>query len=465
MSLKDLKRFTRTTAFRLILWYSSIFISSSILLFLLAYFLVSLTVRDQDRKMIQLKSNEYALMEQAEGIDALSREIHQEYSGNRLADLFVRLADPQNHTLILTIPHRFRNRDFKILNNKKILTDTWLSLRNKKGRDSIEIRTRRLSDGYFLQVGKGSDEREDLLERFRGIFGLIMVSIVLIGLATGAFMAFRSLRPIRDLIHTVREIETGKMDARVPSSHTGDELDELIQLFNNMLERIKTLIGRMQEALDNVAHDLRTPVTRIRTGIEMTLQSDSDVSVLRETLMDCAEESEHIMTMLTTLMDISEAESGVMRLNIEEINIAALIRDIVELYQYVAEEKHIKISILAPEGLKAHVDGSRTRQVIANLLDNAIKYGKDGGIIEVNADIKDRELVISVKDDGEGIAPRDLPRIFDRLYRADKSRSRRGLGLGLSLVQAVVHAHKGRCEVQSTPGKGSCFTVFLPQQN
>ena len=411
--------------------------------------------------MIQLKSNEYALMEQAEGIDALSREIHQEYSGNRLADLFVRLADPQNHTLILTIPRRFRDRDFKILNNKK-MTDTWLSLRNKKGRDSIEIRTRRLSDGYLLQVGKGSDEREDLLERFRGIFGLIMIPIVLIGLATGAFMSFRSLRPIRDLIHTVREIETGKMDARVPSSHTGDELDELIQLFNNMLEKIKTLIGRMQEALDNVAHDLRTPVTRIRTGIEMILQSDSDASALRETLMDCAEESEHIMTMLTTLMDISEAESGVMRLNIEEVDIAALIKGIVELYQYVAEERQMEISILAPEGLKAHVDASRTRQVVANLLDNAIKYGKNGGMIEIKADIKDKLLVISVEDNGEGIAHGDLRRIFDRLYRADKSRSRRGLGLGLSLVQAVVHAHKGRCEVQSTPGEGSRFTVFLP---
>ncbi len=413
--------------------------------------------------MIQLKSNEYALMEQAEGIDALSREIRQECHGNRLADIFVRLADPQNHTLILTVPRRFRDTDFKVLDNRDILADNWLSLQNKKGRDSIEIMTRRLSDGYLLQVGKGSDEREDLLERFRGIFGLIMIPVVLIGLATGAFMSFRSLNPIRDLIHTVREIDIGKMDARVPSSHTGDELDELIQLFNNMLEKIKTLIGRMQEALDSVAHDLRTPVTRIKTAIEMTLQSDSDAKALRETLMDCAEESEHIMTMLTTLMDISEAESGAMRLNIEEVDIAALIKGIVEVYQYVAEERHIEISVLVPEGLKAYVDSSRTRQVIANLLDNAIKYGRDGGMVEIKAGIKDKELVISVEDNGEGIAAGDLPRIFDRLYRADKSRSRHGLGLGLSLVQAVVHAHKGHCEVQSTPGKGSRFTLFLPQ--
>jgi len=253
------------------------------------------------------------------------------------------------------------------------------------------------------------------------------------------------------------------MDARVPSSHTGDELDELVRLFNNMLEKIETLITGMQDALDNVAHDLRTPVTRLRTVVETTLQSESDQEALREALMDCAEESERLMTMLNTLLDISEAESGVMRLNIEEVDVAMLIKDVVELYQYVAEERQISISATVPEGLKARVDASRTRQVIANLLDNAIKYSKKGGNIDINAALKDNELKISVKDNGVGIASGDLPRIFDRLYRGDKSRSRRGLGLGLSLVQAVVHAHKGHIEVRSRPGEGSCFTVSLPR--
>jgi len=129
----------------------------------------------------------------------------------------------------------------------------------------------------------------------------------------------------------------------------------------------------------------------------------------------------------------------------------------------VAEERQISISATVPEGLKARVDASRTRQVIANLLDNAIKYSKKGGNIDINAALKDDELKISVKDNGVGIASGDLPRIFDRLYRGDKSRSRRGLGLGLSLVQAVVHAHKGHIEVRSRPGEGSCFTVSLPR--
>jgi len=464
MFLKGLRRLIRTTAFRLTLWYSSIFILSSLALFLLAYFLVSSTVRDQDQKMIQLKINEYVLMEQSEGTDALLKEIRQEHPSNRLAGFFVRVADPQNRTLILTVPRRFQKTDFKVLNNKYSgLTGDWLSLQMEKGKDVLQVMTGHLSNGYLLQVGKGPEEREDLLERFREIFGLIMIPVVLIGLAAGAFLAFRSLRPIRDPIHTVRDIDTGKMDARVPSSHTGDELDELVRLFNNMLEKIKTLITGMQDALDNVAHDLRTPVTRLRTVVEMTLQSENDQEALREALMDCAEESERLMTMLNTLLDISEAESGVMRLNIEEVDMAILIKDVTELYQYVAEERQISISSTVPEGLKAHADISHTRQVVANLLDNAIKYSKKGGSIDIKAALKDNELKISVRDNGVGIASGDLPRIFDRLYRGDKSRSRRGLGLGLSLVQAVVHAHKGHIEVHSRPGKGSCFTVCLPR--
>ncbi len=464
MFLKNLSIFTRTIAFRLTLWYSSIFILSSLALFLLAYFLVSLTVRDQDQKMIQLKINEYLLMEQAEGTDALIKEIRQEHPSNRLAGFLVRVADPQNNTLIFTVPRHFKKTDFKVLNNKDSgSTDNLLFFQGGKSEDVLQVTTEHLSNGYLLQVGKGSKERENLLERFREIFGLTMIPVVLIGLAAGAFLAFRSLRPIRDLIHTVRDIDTGNMDARVPSNHTGDELDELVRLFNNMLEKIKTLITGMEEALDNVAHDLRTPVTRLRTVVEMTLQSESDKEALREALMDCAEESERIMTMLNTLLDISEAESGVMRLNIEEVDMAMLIKDVVELYQYVAEEKQISVSATVPEGLKAHADISRMKQVVANLLDNAIKYSKKGGSIDINAALKDNELKISVKDNGVGIAPGDLPRIFDRLYRGDKSRSRRGLGLGLSLVHAVVHAHKGHIEVQSHPGEGSCFTVCLPR--
>jgi signal transduction histidine kinase len=328
--------------------------------------------------------------------------------------------------------------------------------------DAFELISSRLSDGSVLQVGKRTEKRGKLLESFSTIFAGILIPVVLIGIAGGLFLAFRALRPIRDLIHTVRCIDDGKMDARVPSSQTGDELEELIRLFNRMLGRIETLISGMREALDNVAHDLRTPITRLRSVIETALQSEAGVEHLREALMDTAEETERISTALGMLMDISEAEKGIMNLKLERSDIVALIRQVAELYQYVAEDKGVTVSTSHPDALPVWMDSNRIRQALANLVDNAIKFTPAGGRIEIDATARGSGAVIRVLDTGVGIPGQDLPRIFDRLFRGEKSRSHRGLGLGLSMVQAVVRAHHGSIEVESHLGKGSIFRIFLP---
>ena len=194
----------------------------------------------------------------------------------------------------------------------------------------------------------------------------------------------------------------------------------------------------------------------------MALQSNGHVSELREALSDCLEESELILRMLNTLMDISEAETGTINLHKERVGLSSLIEQVEGLYVYVSDEKRITVRTHCPDHLFAFVDADRMRQALANLLDNAIKYTAQGGEVEIKAEQQGNQVVLSVRDSGCGISPEDLPKIWDRLYRGDRSRSQKGLGLGLSLVKAIIHAHEGRVEAESEPGKGSTFRIYLP---
>ena len=466
MSLKPLKRWSKTIGFRLAIWYSGIFILSSVALFVFAYFFLSSSIQQKDRELIKSRLKEFEVQYQMGGIDALRNKILSDKRSAKRNSFFVRVAGPAGNTVFLNKPDEWADFNFQGIGTTTVNgKERWTSVASSDDENALDIASIRLHDDNILQVGKSTEGREELLENFRTLFSSILVPTILIGFIGGQLLSLRALRPIRRLSNTVRSvIETGKTDLRIASENTKDEIDELVILFNKMLEKIEVLIKGMKEALDNVAHDLRTPMMRLRGIAEMALQPEEKLGTCQEALSDCLEESERVLTMMNTLMDISEAETGTLRLDLQPVDISILLENVVELYRYVAEDKNISLHTNCPSDLCVCADPNRIRQVLGNLLDNAVKYTPSGGRVEVKAYLRQHQVAILVKDTGTGISPEEIPKIWDRLYRGDKSRSQRGLGLGLSLVKAIVQAHGGEVEVSSQPGNGSLFAVYLPQE-
>jgi len=443
---------------RLASWYAVVFVLTSLAIVLLTYRLLEASLVERDQQLVVSTLREYSQRYAEGGLGALAEAVDIEQRSARQERLFVRVVRGQSETLFLSAPYAFNDFDVSPRRGLSGLEQ----ILSQSGTARLEVASAQLADGTLLQVGKSTENREALLGRFRYVLAIVALVIVAVGLAGGAIVTRSTLQPIRQLIAAVRGIiRTGRINARVPVRSERDAIDELSALFNEMLDRITTLIRGMEHALDNVAHDLRTPMTRLRGVAERALQSD-DVQAQREALVTCLEESERILAMLETLMDISEAETGTMRLEMSDVSVASIVREVVELYEDVAEDKHVEVSTNIEAGLTVAADARRLRQVLANLVDNAIKYTPSGGRVTVSARRESLVVRLDVTDTGIGITAHDLPHIWDRLYRGDQSRAERGLGLGLSLVRAIVAAHGGTVDVEAEPGRGSTFIVQLP---
>jgi len=347
MSL-NLDRIRKSLGFKFALWYSAIFILSSLSLFVLLYFFLSLSLRNKENELIQYELKECVTQYEKGGLDALIEEVELEKHASGKNPFLVRLEGPQHNTLFVNLPDQWINFDLNQLKKKAAAKKKqWEQLTTQGHDDILEVVSHSFADGSLLQVGKSLSDSNEVLAHFRVIFASILIPMIIIGFIGGMFLAVHTLRPIRRLIEITRSIiETNKMGVRIPATRRRDELEELGILFNTMLEKIEILISGMKMALDNVAHDLRTPMTRLRGTAEMALHGEQNVDALRETLLDCLEESERVLVMLNTIMDISEAETGTMKLNWEKFDIVPLVNEMAELYAYVAEEKKISIRTL-----------------------------------------------------------------------------------------------------------------------
>ena len=457
------ERLRHTLGFRLALWYAVVFVASSLSLTALTYVLVAASLRQYDREHIRTALLQYATVFTRQGVPGLADEIRRTQGTAAPGPLLVRAIGSRQGVTFLSQPEAWPQFDLSQLEPPSPDgQQTWSTLAAGESGAALDVLSVRLRDGTLFQVGMSTERRSQLLERFRRVLLINVVSLIVVGLAGGAVLTSSALRPVRTLADTVRSIlRTGRTEARVPATDAEDALGELSRLVNAMLDRIDAVLAGMRGALDNVAHDLRTPMTRLR-GIAETALASSDPRTLRDALADCLEESDRVVEMLNTLMDISEAETGTMALRREPTNLSELVRQTIDLYEEVADERGVTIDTSPGDDLIIDVDRNRMRQVLANLLDNAVKYTPGGGRVAILARRDGADASLTMSDTGMGIPADELPHIWTRLYRGDKSRSTRGLGLGLSLVKAIVEAHGGRVSVVSAPGSGTTFELRLP---
>jgi signal transduction histidine kinase len=324
----------------------------------------------------------------------------------------------------------------------------------------VEART---GDGNLLQIGRSLAQNRATQYTYRRVFGAIVLGMLAVGLGIGWGLTRTLVTGVEAVTRTARRIGETDLSARVPAAPLGRELRDLADAFNEMLDRIGSLVAEMREVTDNVAHDLRSPLTRIRGQAEALATAADLPAETRDRAGSIVEECDRLAALIDALLDIAETRAGVAAMALREVDLAAVARDACGLFDAVAEQKGVALRFEGPSApLPVHGDLSRLQRAVANVVDNAVKYTPDGGEVCVRASPEPGWVLVEVTDTGVGIAPADLPRVFDRFYRAEASRSTRGSGLGLALTEAVVRAHGGTVTAESVLGKGSRFVLRLP---
>ncbi|MEN8198682.1 MAG: HAMP domain-containing sensor histidine kinase [Thermodesulfobacteriota bacterium] len=340
----------------------------------------------------------------------------------------------------------------------------WLDLHHPENDGDWLLVSQKIDGETIAQAGKNDESTGRAIHvKTKAVANRLILISVLPALLLTFLTVHLMRRPLRRLQSDIKKGLQRKSFTRSTVMQRDPDLGPIHHLLEQIFHQNRQLIHEMQSSLDNVAHDLRTPMTRLRAVAEYSLQSDSgDPEIYRSALSDTLEESERVLSMLGVMMSVAEAEAGTMRLELQEIDVLESLEDVVSLYQYVAEEAQIIVSCSGESGLLIQGDQTRISQVWANLLDNAIKYGHASGKVAITAESYDSELLVRFRDDGMGISESEIHRIWDRLYRGDRSRTRQGLGLGLNYVRAVIESHGGQVSVTSTIGAGACFEIRLP---
>jgi len=452
----------RSLASRLTVLYTLLFAVLALIVFGIVNYSLRVNLLNRIDQEFLGDGQEYVEIFHTGGLAAIAEEIRLETEGEGIELVFTRVFSPEHKIIATSDMHSWETlpedpSKLKMLSQPQFET---LTIPGYSGQTRIFYQP--LGEGYTLQSGTLLAPNELLLSRFQQVFVIAFSCMLLSGIIIGFYISKRALAGVQRVRETADQISRGDLTQPIAFHGQTEEISNLINSINRMQERIHTLISELQDVTNNIAHDLRSPLTRIRGLAEMTLTGEQSIEDYRGMSGAVIEECDSLVSMINTMLEIAETDAGVKPLNKETLDIKSIISDVVELYSPVAEDKKIKVSLKNGEShLLISGDRSRLQRAFANLLDNALKFTQPGGWVVLEAKKQGERICITIADSGPGISATDLPHIYERFYRADRSRSTPGTGLGLSLVQSIILAHNGKIDITSEENAGTQVTIWI----
>lgn len=456
-----LPRLLKSTAFQLALLYTVLFTASVLFLLGFIYWATVGFMSEQIDETIQAEIQGLAEQYRRQGLRGMVSVINERVLNNPSGETVYLVVNPDKEPLAGNI-----NEWPPLLEDK----DGWIGFYLNRSSREVTIphvaraRVFTLRGGFRLLVGRDAYQLfrvKDLIERSLA-WGVAMT--LLMALIGGVALSKSTRKRIEAITQTSRQIMQGDLSLRVPTRGSGDDFDELAEHLNRMLEEIEALMAGVRHVSDNIAHDLRTPLTRLRSRLEHLQKKNLDEEG-RTIVQEMVGEAEHLLQTFNALLRISRIESGGYNRNFSEIDLHALVADAIEFYEALAMDKQQQIDLDMATGITVYGDRDLLFQAIANLLDNAIKYTGESGCIGVRLRAFE-EAVISVWDEGPGISEEERNKVVERFYRVDKTRGLPGNGLGLSMVKAVCEMHNGELQLRDNqPGLRADIRLPLANQS
>jgi signal transduction histidine kinase len=428
-----LSRVLRTSSFRLTLLYAALFSASVLVLFAVIYWATAFYMTGQLDAAIDSDFAELAEGLRLGGSARVAALIEDRVQDMPSGPMFYLLEDPSGRVIAGNLPRLARRTaTFDTVDPRR--TPHLDDLRPLRARGAV------LAGGDYLLVAIGAGQLAEMRELILRAFGWGSLASLLLAFGGGLTLSGRLLRRVEAISRTAREIMAGHLSRRVPTRGTDDEFDHLAASLNAMLERTESSIDAMRQISNDIAHDLRTPLTRLRQRLDLAQRKATTVTALHAAIEGAISETDAILLTFGALLRIAQIESGAIRAGFADCDLSELLQTVAEVFQPMADEKGQTFSAEIAPGLQAFGDRELLAQMLANLIENAIRHSPPGAAVRLVADGND-ELTVTVSDTGPGIPAAEHRNVFRRFYRLDASRTTPGNGLGLSLVAAIAGLH------------------------